>query len=401
MIITETAKSAWRSLASNRMRTLLTMLGMIIGTAAVVAVLGIGEGAKASVEGRIRSLGTNLLSVRPGSARSSGGVRSGSVKSLKRSDADAVALIPGVAAVAPEGSGSAQLSYQSKNLNASVAGVTSTYFEVRAVEIAQGVGFSDADDVGRARIVIIGANVRKQLYGDEQPIGTRLQINGSAYRVVGVLVEKGSSMGSPDDSVLVPLGTHQGSLFGQDYLSAISVAVRDEKESATVQAQIEQLLRLRHRLPATADNDFDIRSQTEMLETMNQVTGTFTALLGGVAAVSLIVGGIGIMNIMLVSVRERTREIGVRMAVGARRSDVLLQFLFEAIVVSIAGGIVGVALGYAMAAGLAALGQWATVVPAYAPILALIVSVFIGVVFGVGPARRAARLDPVEALRFE
>ncbi|WP_438013728.1 ABC transporter permease [Sorangium sp. So ce315] len=400
MLIKETAKSAWRSLASNRMRTLLTMLGMIIGTAAVVAVLGIGEGARSSVEGRIRSLGANLLMVRPGSASASG-VRSGTVKTLTEGDAEALKALDGVAAVAPERSGSAQLRYMASNLNASVTGITPAYLEVRSLSMGSGVPFSELDEQQRSRVVILGANVARQLYPGVSPLGTRLQINGNAFRVVGVLAEKGSGMGSPDDGVFVPLSTHRSVLFGQDHLSTISLQLASEDRSEVVIAQLEQLLRLRHRLRPDQPSDFEVRSQAEMLATMGQITSTFTTLLGSVAAVSLIVGGIGIMNIMLVSVRERTREIGVRMAVGARRRDILRQFLVEAVVVSLAGGIAGVGLGYGAAVLLSRFGDWATIVPPYAVGLALGVSVLIGITFGVGPARRAARLDPVEALRFE
>ncbi|WP_437274527.1 ABC transporter permease [Sorangium sp. So ce375] len=400
MLIKETAKSAWRSLASNRLRTLLTMLGMIIGTAAVVAVLGIGEGARSSVEGRIRSLGANLLMVRPGSASASG-VRSGTVKTLTEGDAEALKGLDGVAAVAPERSGSAQLRYMASNLNASVTGITPAYLEVRSLSVESGVSFSDLDEQQRARVVVLGANVARQLYPGSSPLGTRLQINGNAFRVVGVLTEKGSGMGSPDDGVFVPMSTHRSVLFGQDHLSTISLQLASEDRSDVVIAQLDQLLRLRHRLRADQPSDFEVRSQAEMLATMGQITGTFTMLLGSVAAVSLIVGGIGIMNIMLVSVRERTREIGVRMAVGARRGDILRQFLVEAVVVSLAGGVAGVGLGYGAAVLLSRFGEWATIVPPYAVGLALGVSILIGVTFGVGPARRASRLDPVEALRFE
>ncbi|MDC0676943.1 ABC transporter permease [Sorangium atrum] len=403
MLIKETAKSAWRSLASNRLRTLLTMLGMIIGTAAVVAVLGIGEGARSSVEGRIRSLGANLLMVRPGSASASG-VRSGTVKTLTEGDAEALKGLAGVAAVAPERSGSAQLRYMASNLNASVTGITPAYLEVRSLSVASGVSFSDLDEQQRARVVVLGANVARQLYAanvSASPLGTRLQINGNAFRVVGVLTEKGSGMGSPDDGVFVPMSTHRSVLFGQDHLSTISLQLASEDRSEVVIAQLDQLLRLRHRLRADQASDFEVRSQAEMLATMGQITGTFTMLLGSVAAVSLIVGGIGIMNIMLVSVRERTREIGVRMAVGARRGDILRQFLVEAVVVSLAGGVAGVGLGYGAAVLLSRFGEWATIVPPYAVGLALGVSILIGITFGVGPARRASRLDPVEALRFE
>jgi putative ABC transport system permease protein len=401
MLIRETAKSAWRSLASNRLRTLLTMLGMIIGSGAVVAVLGIGEGARSSVEGRIRALGSNLLLVRPGSQASGGGVRSGAVQTLSRADATALESLAGVAAVAPEMSASAQLRHLEKNQNASVVGVTPAYFDVRALPLASGVGLSDLDEQNRSRVLVLGASLAAELYGAAAPLGSRLQINGNAFVVIGVLAAKGSGMGSPDDSVFVPLATHASALFGRDYLSSISLQLKDEDRAGEVLAQAEQLLRLRHRLRSDQPSDFEVRSQAEMLETMGQITGTFTTLLGSIAAVSLVVGGIGIMNIMLVSVRERTREIGVRMAVGARRRDVLRQFLFEAVAVSLAGGAIGVGGGYAAAQLLARFGAWETIVPSYAIGLALGVSALIGIAFGVGPARRAARLDPVEALRFE
>jgi putative ABC transport system permease protein len=401
MLIRETFKSAWRSLAGNRMRTLLTMLGMIIGTGAVVAVLGIGEGARSSVEGRIRSLGSNLLMVRPSFVAGGGGVRSGSAQTLTQRDAEALLALDGVAASAPEMNASAQLRYLSKNQNASVVGVTPAYFDVRALPVQSGVTISDLDEQRRSRVVVIGANVAEELYGGASPLGTRLQINGNAFRVMGVLAAKGSGMGSPDDSVFVPLSSHESALFGKDFLSSISLSLASEDQAASVVSQIEQLLRLRHRLRSEQASDFEVRSQAEMLQTMGQITGTFTTLLGSIAAVSLIVGGIGIMNIMLVSVRERTREIGVRMAVGARRGDIMRQFLFEAVAVSLAGGAIGVGLGYGTAQLLARFGEWQTIVPPYAIGLALAVSIVIGIAFGVGPARRAARLDPVEALRFE
>ena len=401
MMLGETIGTAWRSLTSNRLRTALTGLGMVIGVAAVVAVLAVGEGAKGSVEGRIRAMGSNLLLVRPGSAQS-GGVRGGSVQTLKLADADVLRTLPGVAAVAPEISGSGQIRYLEHNRSGSVVGVTPDYLEVRALDVAMGLGFTELDLQQRARVAILGANVVKDLFPGDAPLGRRIQIRGIAFTVIGVLAEKGDAgFSSPDDIVLVPLTTHQGVLFGQDALSALSVKVTDEKDADATQAAITQLLRLRHALPDKVDDDFQIRSQTEMLATLGAVTGTFTALLGSVAAVSLLVGGIGIMNIMLVSVRERTREIGVRMAVGARRRDILRQFLVESVVVSLAGGAVGLLLGYGVAYLIAKLGGWSTAVPTYAVVMSLSVSVAIGLVFGVGPARRAAQLDPVEALRQE
>ena len=401
MRLSEIVRSALRSLRGNRMRTALTALGTIIGVASVIIVLAVGEGASADVSSRIRALGTNLLTIRPG-AGGMGPVRSGSVETLTLGDAAALARVPGVRAVAPEVTGSAQVRHRTENVSGQVIGVTDTYLDIRSLDVASGLSFDPLDDVQRRRVTILGANVADDLFGTESPLGARVQIRGIAFQVVGVLERKGDAgFQSPDDVVLVPLATHQGVLFGQDHLSAISVQVEDEGGAAEVQASIEELLRLRHRLRADQDDDFSVRSQTEMLQTMSAVTGTLTALLGAVALVSLLVGGIGIMNIMLASVRERTREIGVRMAVGARRRDILLQFLAESVVVSAFGGLAGLALGWGGALAIAKLGGWAMVVPAYGVALALGVSLAVGVVFGVGPARSAARLDPVEALRTE
>ncbi|MCB9612894.1 MAG: ABC transporter permease [Sandaracinus sp.] len=400
MVIRETLRTAWRSLAQNRLRTALTALGMIIGVTAVVAVLAIGEGAKASVEGRIRALGTNLLTIRP--ARATGAVRSARVETLVREDAEAIGQLDGVAGVSAESTSNAQVRFREANLATTVAGVSPSYLSIRSLEVASGIDFSEDDDVGRARVAILGANVAYELFGERSAVGERIQVAGIGFTVVGVIGAKGDvGFSSPDDMVLVPLGTHEGVLFGQSYVGSITVKVRDEGASDDVQQRVTELLRLRHRLRADADDDFEVRSQTEMLATMGAITGTFTALLGSVAAVSLLVGGIGIMNIMLVSVRERTREIGVRMAVGARRRDILLQFLVEAVVVSIFGGLAGIFLGWLSAYAIARFGGWDTIVPTYAYALALGVSVAIGIVFGVGPARRASRLDPVEALRQE
>ncbi|MBC7174099.1 MAG: ABC transporter permease, partial [Polyangiaceae bacterium] len=312
-----------------------------------------------------------------------------------------ISEIPGVVAVSPECNGTAQVRYLESNASASVVGVTADYLTIRSLDVEQGLGFTTLDDEQRARVAVLGAGMARTLFGNESPLGGRIQIQGVGFRVIGVLEEKGESFSSPDDSVLIPLGTHQGVLFGTSYLTGISLTIENENDTFEVQERIEQLLRLRHRLAPDAENDFEVRSQTEMLQMMGAVTGTLTALLASVAAVSLLVGGIGIMNIMLVSVRERTREIGVRMAVGARRRDVLYQFLVEAVVVSFAGGMVGLALGYGAAEAIARLGGWETIVPAYSLALSLSVSIAVGLVFGVGPARRAASLDPVEALRQE
>ncbi len=401
MLIWEIMRTAWRALGANRMRTALTTLGMVIGVSAVVTMLSVGEGARASVEGHIRSLGANMLTVRPGAQRR-GPVRSGTVDTLTLDDAEAIERLDGVVAVAPESMGSAQVRYLATNMTSNIVGTSPEYLSVRSFEVAEGAPFTDMDVMGRRRVALIGSEVAETLFGNLSPLGERIQIKGVTFRVIGVLASKGDAgFFNPDEQVLVPVTTHQGVLFGGDTLSAISIQVVSEAEMDRVQGDVERLLRLRHRIHDGAEDDFHVRSQTEMLETMGQVTGTFTALLGGVAAVSLLVGGIGIMNIMLVSVRERTREIGIRMAVGARRRDVLLQFLIEAVIVSLAGGFVGLLLGFGGAWLISRFAGWDTVVPPYAVALALATSVSVGVIFGVGPARHAARLDPVEALRHE
>lgn len=401
MLVRETARTAWRSLTSHPVRSLLTALGMIIGVMAVISVLSIGEGAKASVENRIRALGSNLLSVRP--ARNRGGpVVNSTAPTLVRSDADAIAEIEGVTSVSAESAGSAQVKFRENNMSATIYGVTHQYLDIRNLDVAQGIGFSEVDDTERRRFAVIGSEVASTLFENLSPVGERIQVQGQGFTVIGVLEAKGDvGFSSPDEYVIVPLSVHEGSLFGSDTIPSISVQIASEDVSDQVQARVEDLLRLRHRIRQGADDDFEVRSQSETLETMGEVTGTFTTLLGAVAAVSLVVGGIGIMNIMLVSVRERTREIGVRLAVGAQRRDILLQFLVEAVVVSIFGGAMGIGLGWISSIVIARVSGWEAIVPSYAYVLSLSVSVGIGLVFGVGPARRASRMDPVEALRQE
>jgi putative ABC transport system permease protein len=401
MIAGELCRSAFRSLAGNRLRTFLTMLGIVIGVGSVVAMISLGEGARSRVTSSIQSMGTNLLTVQPG-APQRGPVSGGAVETLIRADADAIAALPGVRAVAPEASQSAQVKFLAANTNVRIIGTTPDYASVRAYEVARGAFLTAADVRGRRRVAVLGADVAAELFNALDPVGERIQIKGQAFTVIGVLIAKGSTGPSnPDEQVVIPISAFQGGLFGGKALSSIGVAVGDNGAMEKVQAEIERLLRARHRIRAGAANDFNVRSQTEMLETMNSITGIMTALLGGIAAVSLIVGGIGIMNIMLVSVRERTREIGIRKAVGARGSDILQQFLFESIVVSAAGGAVGLSLGYGLAMIIARIGGWDTVVPLYAVVLAVATSIGIGVIFGVWPAREAARLAPVDALRYE
>jgi putative ABC transport system permease protein len=400
MLFDETVRTSFRALSSNRLRTALTMLGVVIGVAAVVAMLALGEGARTSIEGRIRSLGSNLLTVRPGAERR-GPVHS-RMDTLTLEDANALRALPGVAAVAPESMTNAQVKYLAANMSCSIVGTSPEYLPIRSFELSQGIAFSEKDLAGRRRVAVLGSSVATTLFRQLSPVGERIQIQGISHRIVGVLKEKGD-MGwfKPDEQILVPITTYQSVLSGATYINSISIQVAREEAMNTVQQDVERVLRGRHRIPVGSEDDFNVLSQTEMLETMSEVTNTFTALLGGVAAVSLLVGGIGIMNIMLVSVRERTREIGIRMAVGARRRDILLQFLVESIVVSLFGGLVGILFGYLGATLLSRFGGWDTVVPIYAIVLAVFTSVSIGILFGVWPARQAATLDPVEALRYE
>ncbi len=400
MLFNETIRTAFRALGANRIRTALTMLGVVIGVAAVVAMLALGEGARATVEGHIRSLGSNLLTVRPG-AEKRGPVHS-RMDTLTLDDVKALREVPGVAAVAPESMTNVQVKYLAANMSCGIIGTTPEYLSIRSFELSQGVAFTARDLNARRRVAVIGSSVAATLFRQLSPLGERIQIKGISHRVIGVLKEKGD-MGwfKPDEQIVVPITTYQTVLSGSNYINSISIQVISEEAMNTVQADLERLLRGRHRIPAGAEDDFNVRSQTEMLETMSEVTGTFTALLGGVAAVSLLVGGIGIMNIMLVSVRERTREIGIRMAVGARRRDILLQFLVESVVVSLLGGLAGIGFGYLVATLLSRFSGWDTLVPLYAVALAVFTSVTIGVLFGVWPARQAATLDPVEALRYE
>ena len=401
MLFWEILRTAIRALAGNRLRTVLTTLGMIIGVAAVVSMLAIGEGARAGVESHIRSLGTNLLTVRAG-ANTRGPVRSGTVETLTLADAEAVAGLDGVAATSPESTGSAQAKYLDRNMSCQVVGTTPEYLVIRSADVVEGAPFTFLDVDGRRRVALVGANVAETLFGSLPAVDQRIQLNGLSFRVVGVLAEKGGAgFSSPDDQVLVPVTTHMSALFGGASLSNVSVQVASEDRMEEVQASIERLLRVRHSIAPGGDDDFHVRSQAEMLQTMGAITDTFTILLGCVAGVSLLVGGIGIMNIMLVSVRERTREIGVRMAVGARRRDVLLQFMVESVIVSTVGGLIGLLAGYGGALAIARFAAWPTTVPTYAVVLAIGTSVAVGGVFGVGPASRAARLDPVEALRYE
>ncbi len=393
---------ALRSLWANKMRSSLTMLGVIIGVGAVIVMLGIGEGAKRQVSKRITSMGTNLLVVRPGLGRRSH-VRSGAVKTLIPKDADAIrSEVANIAAVAPEASKSAQVKYFSKNTNTNILGSTEDYLGVNNFELAEGRFIEPEDVRRRAKVAVIGATPNKELFEGDSALGERIKIKGVNFEVIGVLKAKGQSgYRDPDAMIVVPLTTAMYRLFGIKNLRAINVQVTHQKAMSNAQADIEELLMRRHRIAEGGQPDFNIRNQAEILKTMNQVTETFTTLLAAVAFVSMLVGGIGIMNIMLVSVTERTREIGIRKAVGARQRHILFQFLVEAVVLSVLGGLLGIAAGLLAAHLVGQSGSWTTAVRTDSIIFAFSIAAGTGVFFGLYPAYKASRLDPIEALRYE
>ena len=407
MPIVETLAVALEALRANKLRSFLTMLGIVIGVAAVIAMVALGRGAQQSVKERIASLGTTLLTVTPGQARGPGFVASSSDRApLMMDDSDAIdERATFVTAVQPEISRSLQVVYGSRNTNTAVVGATANYLEVRRFTIDSGRMFSTAEDAARRRVAVVGPQVVSDL-GVAAPaalVGENVRINGIQFEVIGVLASKGQGAGfaNPDDQVLVPIQTARYRLIGNDHLRAINVLSPSEDDIPATMAEVIRILRREHRLRTGQDDDFTIRIQSDFLATLGETTQVFTYLLAGIAAVSLLVGGIGIMNIMLVSVTERTREIGVRKALGATQANILLQFLIEAVVLCLLGGTVGIGLGSGSAVFLRSAFQWNTSVGASSILIAFAFAAAVGVVVGVWPARRAAALDPIESLRYE
>ncbi len=402
----ESVLIALEGLRTNKLRSALTMLGIIIGVGAVIAMVSVGLGVQQKVQNSIAGLGSNLLIVMPGANSPSGGVRlaAGSNITLTKQDAQAIAReISGVNYVAPSVSQQFQVIYGNQNWKTNVQGTTQDFLQIRNFTVDTGAFFSTSDENTRARVAVLGQTVATNLFGGASPLGQTLRIGTAPFRVIGVLAAKGqSSMGQDqDDMILVPLTTAQDRLLGQAYLNNISIQVENDKMMDKVQADITSLLRARHRLAANVENDFSVRNLTALMTTMQETTGTITLFLGAVAAISLVVGGIGIMNIMLVSVTERTREIGIRKALGATYRNILLQFIIEAIAIGVTGGLIGITLGVAAARLISLLAGWSTVVSGMAILAAFGVSVCIGLFFGIYPARKAALLDPIEALRYE
>ena len=397
---------ALEGLKSNKLRSILTMLGIIIGVGAVIAMVSIGMGVQQKVQSSIASLGSNLLIVMPGSNAPPGTVRlaAGSNITLTNQDAKAIQKqVGGINFVLPAVSSQYQVIHGNQNWKTSVQGTTTDFLAVRNYVLSAGSFFSSRDDDSRARVAVLGQTVATNLFGVASPVGKMIRINKAPFRVVGVLASKGqSSMGQDqDDLVIVPLATAQDRLMGISYLNNISIQAKNSEVIDKVQEDVTSLLRTRHRLAATVENDFTVRNMTALMATMTETTGTITVLLGNIAAISLLVGGIGIMNIMLVSVTERTREIGIRKALGATFNNVLMQFVIEAIAISVTGGLFGIFVGVAGARIISLVAGWNTVIAWWAIVGAFGVSVLIGLFFGIYPARKAALLDPIEALRYE
>jgi len=403
-------KVALRALAVNKLRSALTMLGIIIGVGAVIVMIAVGSGAQARVEEQIRSLGSNLLLVLSG-ATTAGGVRLGFGSNLTLSEDDATTLsreIPEVTA-APALRGSAQVVWGNQNWSTVIFGISPEYLEVRQWELVAGRSFEPADMAGAAKVCLIGATVAKQLFGGADPLDQVIRIRRVPFTVIGVLDTKGQSMmgTDQDDLVLMPLSTARkrvlgvGTLAKQRSVGTIWIKVRDGYDMKDAEEQVRRLLRQRHRLQPGQDDDFSLRNLAEVAAAQEASSRVLALLLAAVASVSLVVGGIGIMNIMLVSVTERTREIGLRMAVGARMRDILGQFLVEAVTLSLIGGLIGVALGIGSAFAIGEFAGWRIQLAPEAVALAVAFAFAIGVFFGFYPARKAARLNPVEALRFE
>ena len=395
MSIGELLRLSLSRLRTSRLRAALTMLGVIIGVASVVALVGVGQGTTSNITTRLAGLGTNLLTISPTGGGST-------TSTLTVEDSDAIAKLAGIGGVAPEISTNLTVSAGRTSTTTSVVGTTTAYPSVRAYDVWQGSFLTDASLEQDLRVAVLGATTATNLGLTASDLGTQISVGGLPFRVIGILQPKGGTgFQDPDDQVIVPIGAVQKYFVGGDTVRTIGVSVTDPAQMTAASAEITTLLRDRHDLAATATADFNVFNQTQLLAAASSITATLTLLLGGIASISLVVGGIGIMNIMLVSVRERTREIGIRKAVGARGRDILAQFLVEALTLSLLGGLIGIVVGLVVSAGIGQLAGWGFAFNPVTIAAAVLFSLAVGVVFGVWPARQAARLDPISALRYE
>ena len=407
----EPLSTAWIGVVTHKLRSFLTILGIVIGVAAVIALMSIGKGATSDILERIGSMGANLVTISPGADNRFGGIKGapGSSQSLTMADAEAISeQVSYVEAVAPSYFSYLQLIVGGENTNAQVTGVTTDYIQVNNLEIASGAFFSEYDYQRGTKVVVLGSNVAGTLFENVNPVGQQIRMGSIIVRIAGVMESKGQVFGfSPDDTILIPLTAMQQTVAqprtaqGERVVSSIALTVSDENQTEYVIAEITSLLRNHHQLGALDDDDFSIMSVEELSETIAEAAATMTFLLGAIAAISLLVGGIGVMNIMLVSVLERTREIGIRKALGARERDIWTQFLLEAAFLTFTGGIIGVIIGWVVSYIVSSTGLVTTLVTADIIILAVAVSVGIGLFFGFYPAWNASRLNPIEALRSE
>lgn len=398
---------AWLAMWANRLRTILTMLGMVIGVGAVILMLAVGQGAQQQVQASIASMGSNLFIILSGST-TSGGLRmgGGATPTLTVADAQSLEELPLLSNVAPSSPGTAQLVYGPNNWSTQIIGTTPSYLEVRDWQLSDGSPFTDSDIRAATRVALLGQTVVHNLFGDEYPINKTIRIKNSPYVVLGVLSAKGQSLDGrdQDDTVLVPVTTAQRKLFGTQFAGTVRFIMAQASSSEAMpsaEKSIKELLRQRHRIRDGADDDFSVRNLTAMANTAAETAQVMSLMLGAIASISLVVGGIGIMNIMLVSVTERTREIGIRMAIGARGKDILLQFLLEAIIISIIGCLIGVLLGVGGALAVSNITGMSVVITISSIIMAFAVAAAVGIFFGWYPARKASMLRPIDALRFQ
>ena len=403
MGILESFANALSALLANKLRSLLTMLGVIIGVGAIITTTSIGEGAKADITERIQTLGANILAVRPGQSMFRGRGSADARRTLTVEDMEALQdRGQTFSYVTPEVSSRAQVKFRNKNTNTTIVGTSPAYLVTANFTVEKGRFFTELEIRQRDRVCVLGKTVVDTLFENVEPVGQIVKIKNVGFHVVGIMKEKGASgWRNPDDQVFIPYSTAMKRVFGNDYLSSISVQANNDKLIAAAETELTELIRKQHEIPVNKEPDFHIRNQAEFMETLEESSQTFTNMILGIAVVSLVVGGIGIMNIMLVSVTERTKEIGLRKAVGAQRIDILAQFLVESTTLAVLGGILGIGVGIVGAEGVPSIWGWRTEVSVMYAVVSFVVSAFVGVFFGAYPAWKAAKLHPIDALRHE